>query len=372
MSDVGISSAEMNDMKSDLVLETKRQEKIIEFKQVAVNYKARKSFFKTEKYQALKDVTFDVYKGETLGIIGRNGAGKSTLLRLLAGIIKPDAGEVIHHTRSVSLMALAAGFDPNLSGRQNAVISGMLIGHSKKEVTTWLEDIKAFSELNDFFEKPVKTYSSGMRARLGFSIAMYTSPDVLLIDEVLGVGDANFKQKAEAAITDKINSEITVILVSHSEAQMKRLCDRVIWIEDSKVRKQGLSDDIFLEYNLTMRFFRFNVQMEHFKLFKNDFIFHFEDIEVHDKFITFKCIVIDKKNKRLKKVYIPVNNHFCLTGPTATPGYVKHHPNLIGSAMARFSNGKIHYDCDTELMAVSNDSELPILKIKIKKLRVES
>ena len=355
----------MSDVKSDLVLETKRQEKIIEFKHVAVNYTERKSLFKTEKYQALKDVTFDVFKGETLGVIGRNGAGKSTLLRLLAGIIKPDAGEVIHHTRSISLMALAAGFDPNLSGRQNAVISGMLIGHSKKEVTTWLEDIKAFSELNDFFEKPVKTYSSGMRARLGFSIAMYTSPDVLLIDEVLGVGDANFKQKAEAAITDKINSEITVILVSHSEAQMKRLCERIIWIDDGKVREQAEPDEIFPEYNTINCFTRLGLNIEYFKLFKNDFIFHFEDIEAYNEFIFFRCIIINKKNGVVDKVYLSTDNTFYLEGPTATPGYFKQYPDFTGSANARFSCGKIYYNTQTTLLVTTGKIDLPVLHMKI-------
>ena len=212
------------------------QDKIIELKNVGVTYKERKSLFRTEKYQALKNISFDVYKGETLGIIGRNGAGKSTLLRLLAGIIKPDIGKVFLHTRSISLMALQAGFDPNLSGRQNVIISGMLLGHSRGKVLSLVDEIKDFSELNEFFEKPIKTYSTGMRARLGFSIAMYTSPDVLLIDEVLGVGDVHFRQKAEQAIEDKTSSDTTVIIVSHSEQQLNRLSDRIIWVEDGVVR----------------------------------------------------------------------------------------------------------------------------------------
>jgi len=357
----------MNDVESMPM--SKAQETIIEFKNVGVNYKARKSFFKTEKYQALKDVSFDVFKGETLGVIGRNGAGKSTLLRLLAGIIKADSGEVVHHTRSVSLMALAAGFDPNLSGRQNAVISGMLVGHSKKEVNTWLDDIKSFSELNDFFEKPVKSYSSGMRARLGFSIAMYTSPDVLLIDEVLGVGDASFKQKAEAAITDKINSDITVILVSHSEPQMKRLCERIIWIDQGVVKKSGLPESLFREYNLEIRFSRLNLQITYFELFQNKFLFHFEDVQVDDSFFSFNCIVINTESKLVTKTYISMEKHTYLEGPTGTPGYAKQYPNMKGAGMARFNNGKIYFDRDVQLIAIINGEHQPILNIKVTKLK---
>lgn len=225
------------------------KKKVIEIKNVGVVYKEKSLFFKGDSYTALKDISFDVFQSETLGIIGRNGAGKSTLLRLLAGIIKPDYGSIVHHTRSVSLMALQAGFDGNLSGRQNAVISGMLIGHRKSEVVANLEKIKDFSELRDFFDKPVKTYSSGMRARLGFSIALYISPDVLLIDEVLAVGDSNFRKKAELAITEKINSDLTVILVSHSESQMRRLVDRVVWINNGEVKYAQTAKKVFEVYN---------------------------------------------------------------------------------------------------------------------------
>lgn len=202
---------------------------IISLRDVGVRYKRAGSIFrKTQYYEALKAINLDIYPGETLGILGRNGAGKSTLLKVISGIIKPDTGEIINRGASVSLLALQAGFDPNLSGRDNAILSGMLQGYSRKEVESKLEEIQNFSELGDFFYEPVRTYSSGMRTRLGFSVSTIISPDVLLIDEVLSVGDKEFKKKAEKVILKKVTSNQTVILVSHSEQQISRLCDRQI------------------------------------------------------------------------------------------------------------------------------------------------
>lgn len=343
------------------------QKKIIELKNVGVTYKERKSLFKSESYQALKDVSFDVYKGETLGIIGRNGAGKSTLLRLLAGIIKPDKGEVIHHTKSVSLMALAAGFDPNLSGRQNAVISGMLLGYSKKHITDKLQEIKTFSELQDFFEKPAKTYSSGMRARLAFSIAMYVSPDVLLIDEVLGVGDASFKQKAEQALEEKIASDITVIIVSHSETQVKRLSQRIVWVDGGRVRKEGLPDEIFPEYNLNSKFSTFNLQVTQFSQ-DDDYLFWFEQIEAIDDQIKFRCILIDKKDRPIVNVTSSVNNCIVakLNGPTSTPGYKVRYPKLEQAGSARYHNGLLTIGQETVLSMDVEGTKTELLRIKLK------
>jgi len=354
------------DMKSKPVLESKCQEKIIEFKHVDVNYKERRSFFKTSEYRALKDVSFDVFKGETLGIIGRNGAGKSTLLRLLAGIIKPDAGEVIHHTRSVSLMALAAGFDPNLSGRQNAVISGMLIGHSKKEVTGWLEDIKAFSELKNFFEKPTKSYSSGMRARLGFAIAMYTLPDVLLIDEVLGVGDASFKKKAEAAITEKINSDMTVILVSHSEHQMKRLCGRIVWIENGVLFKQGKCNKIFSLYNLYNTFSTLKIKIQSFDL-NDDYNVEFEEINVKGDYIYFKNIIINSKGLIPDAVKWVSSSTNVMSEPTPTANYEKDYDGLPSAKKARYHNGVIQLNVINKLILTCGTKDIFILELLVMK-----
>lgn len=211
------------------------QQPIISLRDVGVRYKRAGNIYrKPQYYQALKSINLDIYPGETLGILGRNGAGKSTLLKVISGIIKPDSGEIINRGASVSLLALQAGFDPNLSGRDNAILSGILQGYSRREVESKLDEIHNFSELGDFFYEPVRTYSSGMRTRLGFSVSTTISPDVLLIDEVLSVGDKEFRKKAEQVIVRKIQSEQTVILVSHSEQQLSRLCDRQITINEGE------------------------------------------------------------------------------------------------------------------------------------------
>lgn len=202
---------------------------IISLRNVGINYKRRGGLLKKADYfTALKGVTLDIYRGETLGVVGRNGAGKSTLLKVIAGIIQPDSGEIINHGVTASLLSLQAGFDAELPGTDNAVISGMLMGYTRKQVEARMDDITEFAELGKFMHEPVKTYSSGMRSRLGFSVAMYLTPDVLLLDEVLSVGDKEFKQKAETEMMKKLHSEQTVVLVSHSESQLDRVCDRKI------------------------------------------------------------------------------------------------------------------------------------------------
>ncbi|OON35657.1 hypothetical protein BTJ39_22090 [Izhakiella australiensis] len=239
-------------------------EKIIELKNVEVTYREKKTLFTYDEYTALKNISFDLYKGETLGIIGRNGAGKSTLLRVLAGIIKPDSGDIKIHSNSISLMALQAGFDPNLSGRQNTIFSGMVLGHRLSYIKTIIESIKKYSELNDFFEKPIKNYSSGMLARLGFSIAMYTTPEVLLIDEVLGVGDVTFAEKAKKSIREKIKSDTTVVIVSHDEAQLKQLSDRLVCIENGVVLFEGPSESVYNKYNLIMKLTSYGLHLHEY------------------------------------------------------------------------------------------------------------
>ena len=206
---------------------------IISLQNVGVRYKRSGNVFRRKSYfKALKSITLDIYPGETLGILGRNGSGKSTLLRIISGLIRPDQGKVINNSVSVSLLALQTGFDSNLNGRDNAILSGMLQGHSRKEVQTRLDEIQEYSELGDFFFEPVRTYSTGMRTRLGFSITTIISPDVLLVDEVLSVGDKHFKEKAERTMIAKIQSQQTVVLVSHSHHQIARLCDRAILINE--------------------------------------------------------------------------------------------------------------------------------------------
>ncbi|MBY5930386.1 ABC transporter ATP-binding protein [Halomonas sp. DP8Y7-3] len=206
-----------------------RGDVIISLENVGVRYKRRGGIFqKPEYFQALDKISFDIHRGETLGILGRNGAGKSTLLRVVAGIIQPDSGNIVNHGVTVSLLALQAGFDPELPGIDNAILSGMLMGYTRKQVESRMSEIAEFSELGEFMVEPVKTYSSGMKARLGFSVAMYMTPDVLLLDEVLSVGDKSFRKKAETEMMKKIHSDQTVLLVSHSESQVARICGRTV------------------------------------------------------------------------------------------------------------------------------------------------
>lgn len=212
---------------------------VISVRNVSVSYPVRQGFLKWSRYTPLKDISFDLHRGETLGIIGRNGAGKSTLLRMIAGIIEPDGGQIINHGVRVSLLSLGIGFVPHLSGRENAMLSGMLMGLSKSEIAARLDAIVAFAGIEDFIDQPLSTYSTGMRARLGFSTAIQVDPDVLLIDEVLGVGDEEFRKKSTAEMKRLIKSDKSVVLVSHSLPTVKELCNHVVWIEDGQIKQLG-------------------------------------------------------------------------------------------------------------------------------------
>lgn len=232
---------------------------VITLDDVSVLYRQRQSMFRHSYFHALKEISFKVKKGETLGVIGRNGCGKSTLLKLLAGIYQPDKGVVDRKGYKASLLTLAAGFDPNLSGIDNAIISAMMLGHSKREVMEKLDEIVDYSEVGEFIGEPVKTYSSGMKARLGFSVAIQMKADVLLIDEVLGVGDAQFKKKAEKSMLSLINSDQTVVLVSHSAGQIRRICQRAIWLEQGQLKRIGPCADVAAEYEEFMSEFKANI-----------------------------------------------------------------------------------------------------------------
>lgn len=221
---------------------------IVRVSDVGLSYRRRKSFFRHEYYQAIKSVTFDLYRGETLGILGRNGSGKSTLLKLIAGVFSPDRGLIQRNCGHISMLSLGVGFDGELSGRDNIILSAMLLGASRKRAYDNVPAIIEFSELEGFIDKPIKTYSSGMRMRLGFSVAIMIRPDVLLIDEVLGTGDARFRKKAEAAISDRILSDQTVVLVTHNGSQMKALCHRVLWLEGGVIRMEGKPDQVVAHY----------------------------------------------------------------------------------------------------------------------------
>ncbi|MCX2779822.1 ABC transporter ATP-binding protein [Microbulbifer thermotolerans] len=226
----------------------------ISIKNVRVTYRSGIPLTRaTNEYTPLKDISFDLYEGDSLGIIGRNGAGKSTLLRLLNGIIKPNDGKIINYGHKTALLSLTVGYDQNLTGRQNAVISGMMMGLNKRHIVSKLEEINEFAELGKFFDQPIKNYSTGMKQRLGFGVAIHLKPDILLIDEILAVGDTRFKKKSEAVMKEKITSGDTVVLVSHSPTTIKRLCNKALWIEDGIVAKYGDSTKVVEEYENSQR-----------------------------------------------------------------------------------------------------------------------
>lgn len=224
-------------------------EKIIEFDSVAVGYKVKNSPFNRDVYWALEDVSFDLRRGEMLGVVGRNGAGKSTLMKLLAGIIDPNRG-AIRKTQhlDVLLLSIQVGFMPHLSGRENAIVSGLLLGMRRREVERVMDEIIEFAGLQEHIDRPVYMYSTGMKARLGFAVAQQVNPDVLLIDEVIGVGDEDFKRKSLNAMLKRIDSDQTIVLVSHNSAAIEAYCDRVLWIENGKTRKIGETGEVLAEY----------------------------------------------------------------------------------------------------------------------------
>lgn len=223
-------------------------ETALRLENVGVCYWRRRGVFKREPYWALRDVSFSVYRGESLGIVGRNGAGKSTLLKILAGIIDPDRGRIVRGELRADLLSLRLGLVPQLTGRENAVLSGMLMGLSRKQATEALSEIAAFAELEDFMDQPLNTYSSGMRARLGFAVAFRADPDILLVDEVLGVGDADFRKKSTELMRQKIRSNKTVVITSHAVSVIQELCDRVVWIDKGQTRRVGGTAEVLAMY----------------------------------------------------------------------------------------------------------------------------
>lgn len=197
---------------------------------------------------ALHDVSFDIYKGDILGLIGLNGAGKSTLLKILAGVLKPTSGTVLVKGRIAPLIEVGAGFDPELTARENIFLNGAILGYSRQFLESKFDEILDFAELRDFVDVPVKNFSSGMYARLGFAIATMVEPDILIVDEVLSVGDFRFQEKCEKRIREMIGHGVTIILVSHDSKLIKEMCSRVIWLEHGAIRKMGSTESICDEY----------------------------------------------------------------------------------------------------------------------------
>lgn len=200
------------------------------------------------EFIALQNISFDINKGDIIGIIGFNGAGKSTILKILAGVLVPTKGKVKVNGSIAPLIEVGAGFDPELTARENIFLNGAILGYSKKFIKEKFDEIVDFAELRDFVNVPVKNFSSGMYARLGFSIATVVKPDILIVDEVLSVGDFKFQKKCEKRIQDMIQNGVTIILVSHDIGMIERLCNKVIWLEHGKIKNIGDAKFICMEY----------------------------------------------------------------------------------------------------------------------------
>jgi lipopolysaccharide transport system ATP-binding protein len=222
---------------------------MLEMDSVYLSYHSGRKTFDHGTHHVLHDVSLKLHEGETLGVIGRNGVGKTTSLRLMAGILAPTSGEVrVTPGKSASLLTLGLGFKGELSGRDNALLSAMLQGSSRKQAEAFLDEIHEFSDLGDSFHLPVKTYSSGMRARLAFTTALMTHVDILLIDEILSVGDAHFRGKALNAMQNRITGGQTVVFVSHILDQVKVLCDRVMWLDRGRIVGLGDAEEVIEAY----------------------------------------------------------------------------------------------------------------------------
>jgi ABC-type polysaccharide/polyol phosphate transport system ATPase subunit len=210
---------------------------------------ALRQYAKAEDIEALRDVSFEVNKGETFGVIGANGSGKSTLLKLLAGTAKPTSGTLDVRGRVAALLELGAGFHPDFTGRENAYLNGSLLGLPRREMDKVMPQVEAFADIGEFFDAQVKTYSSGMYMRLGFAVAVHLDPDVLLVDEVLAVGDEYFQHKCFAKIAEFKKAGKTIVLVSHDLGTVGRLCERAVWLERGIARSYGPTRDVIASYH---------------------------------------------------------------------------------------------------------------------------
>jgi homopolymeric O-antigen transport system ATP-binding protein len=217
-------------------------------KRFIFNFPKAIKMFKTARYEALNNISFEVHPGEAVGIIGRNGAGKSTTLGLIAGVLRPTLGTVTVRGRISPLLELGAGFNMELTGRENIMLSGILMGLSRRQVQVHLEEIVEFSDLPDFIDQPIRTYSSGMLARLGFSVVSVLDPEILLIDEILSVGDIVFQKKCLARMQEFKKNKVTMVFVSHSIQDVLTLCDRVIWIENHGIQMMGETREVVQAY----------------------------------------------------------------------------------------------------------------------------
>ena len=236
----------------------------LDVKHVSIDYKdishmsLAKSFRrgeikKSNIVRAVNDISFSVNKGEILGIVGRNGSGKTTLLRSVAGIFQPDEGTIDTHGNRVSLMAIGIGFNGNNTGRENILKSGMLLGCKLDYVKEHMDEIIDFSELGDFIDRPVRTYSSGMYSKLSFAVTAVLDTDIMLVEEVLSVGDERFRKKSFKKMEELMMSDRTVLIVSHATDTLKKFCDKILWINDGQFVKLGDTEEVLAEYDRSMQ-----------------------------------------------------------------------------------------------------------------------
>lgn len=221
---------------------------VMSLRGVGVSYRTGLRVWRRPRNWALRDINLDIRSGETVGIVGANGAGKSTLMKVLAGIIRPDVGTRDCRSRLLMLLSLRVGFMTHLTGRENAIMSGLLLGMSRREIRQCMGAIIKYAELEESIDQPVWTYSAGMRARLGFAVACQVQPDVLLVDEVLGVGDMAFRKKSMDTMQAMIDSDKTVIIVSHQEDMLRKLCSRVLWLEAGTIRECDEAGSVLQHY----------------------------------------------------------------------------------------------------------------------------
>lgn len=215
----------------------KSNQKVDNLKEYVVKLLKRELLF--QEFLAVKDVSFQVKAGEAWGLIGTNGSGKSTMLKAISGILKPYKGSISVNGRVAPLIELGAGFDQEMTARENIFLNGCVLGHSEKFMKEHFDEIVDFAELHDFLDSPLKNFSSGMRARLGFSIATMVKPDILIVDEILAVGDYKFRKKCEQRMSEMLSGGTTLLYVSHSIDEVKRLCDHALWIDKGVARMQG-------------------------------------------------------------------------------------------------------------------------------------
>lgn len=284
--------------------------KILEVKNISKIYKIYKNnidrlkeiFLKKtyhKEFVSNRDISFDLFEGETLGIIGVNGAGKSTILKIIAGVVNPSSGEIIRHGRVTALLELGTGFNDELSGYENIFLNGTLIGMTQNECEQKAQEIISFSELGDYIYEPIKTYSSGMKMRLAFSIAIYSEPKILIVDEALSVGDAHFAAKCTKALKQRKEQNMSIIYVSHDLNSLKLLCDRVILLNGGRVIEEGTPEAVINSYNFLIA--KLNDEKNELKI----------DEVNKNSFGTYEVFVKDisiKKNKQVSDIFTTGDN----------------------------------------------------------------